>query len=86
MNREIIFQKDALKEYTEWKKKDPKVAGRIKQLIEAILEQPFEGIGKPEPLKHQLAGYWSRRITKEHRLVYKVTDKDIIIVACKYHY
>jgi len=86
MEREIIFQKDALKEYDDWKKKDQKIADRIKQLIQAILEQPFEGIGKPEPLKHQLAGCWSRRITKEHRLVYKVTDTSIIIVACKYHY
>jgi toxin YoeB len=86
MNREIIFQKQALKEYTDWKKKDAKVSSRIKQLIEAILEQPFEGIGKPEPLKHQLAGYWSRRITKEHRLVYKVTETTIVVVACKYHY
>jgi len=86
MEREIIFQKDALKEYDDWKKKDQKIADRIKQLIQAILEQPFEGIGKPEPLKHQLAGCWSRRITKEHRLVYKVTDKSIVVVACKYHY
>ena len=86
MKRELIFQKAALKEYNDWKKKDPKVSKRIKQLIIAILEQPFEGIGKPEPLKHQLAGYWSRRITKEHRLIYKVTDTSIIIAACKYHY
>ena len=86
MERELIFQKAALKEYNDQKKKDSKVAKRIKQLILAILEQPFEGIGKPEPLKHQLAGYWSRRITKEHRLIYKVNDTSIIIVACKYHY
>lgn len=86
MSRDIVFHKDSLDEFNEWKKKDPKVAGRIKQLLIAILDQPFEGIGKPEPLKHQLAGYWSRRITKEHRLVYKVTDSEIIVVSCKYHY
>ena len=86
MSREVFFLKDALKDYLLWKKKNAKIASRIKQLIEAIVEQPFEGIGKPEPLKHQMAGYWSGRITKEDRLVYKVTESSIVIVTCKYHY
>ena len=84
--REIIFQKEALKEYNGWKKKNKKVSQRIKQLIEAIQDNPYEGIGKPERLKHHLQGHWSRRITKEHRLVYKVTSDSIIVIACKYHY
>ena len=84
--REIIFQKEALKEYNDWKKTNKKVGQRIKQLIEQIQSNAFEGIGKPEPLKHDLGGYWSRRITKEHRLVYQVTVDSIIIISCKYHY
>ena len=84
--QEIIFQKEALKEYNNWKKKDKKVSQRIKKLIEAIQDNPFKGIGKPEPLRQNLKGYWSRRITKEHRLVYKVTEESIIVIACKYHY
>ncbi|MCR4321928.1 MAG: Txe/YoeB family addiction module toxin, partial [Candidatus Brocadiaceae bacterium] len=59
---------------------------RIVDLIMDILRQPFSGIGKPEPLKHDLKGYWSRRINDEHRLVYKVNDEAVIIVSCKYHY
>ena len=84
--REIIFQKDALKEYHDWKKTNRKVSLHIKQLIEDIQANPFKGIGKPEPLKYNLKGCWSRRITKEHRLVYKVTEDSIIIISCKYHY
>ena len=84
--RKIIFQKEALKEYNSWKKKNKKVSQRIKQLLQDIQDDPFEGIGKPEPLKHELAGHWSRRITKEHRLVYKVADDSILVIACKYHY
>ncbi len=84
--REIIFQKEALKEYNDWKKTNKKVCQRIKQLIEQVQVNPFEGIGKPEPLKYDLKGFWSRRINKEHRLVYQVTTDSIIIVSCKYHY
>ena len=84
--REIIFQKEALKEYNDWKKTNKKISQRIKQLIEEVGDNPFEGIGKPEPLKYDLKGCWSRRITKEHRLVYKVTAHSIIVVSCMYHY
>jgi len=65
---------------------DKKLFDRIRRIIIETARTPFEGIGKPEPLKQQLRGYWSRRITGEHRLVYKVTDEQLIIVSCKYHY
>ncbi|MBI2966349.1 MAG: Txe/YoeB family addiction module toxin [Bacteroidetes bacterium] len=84
--RQIIFQKDALKEYNNWKKTNNKVSIRIKQLLEDIQQNPFEGIGKPEHLKHNLQGCWSRRITKEHRLVYIISNESIIVISCKYHY
>lgn len=84
--RKIIFQKEALKEYNDWKKTNKKVSQRIKQLIKEIQVTPFEGTGKPEPLKHELKGYWSRRINKEHRLIYKVTADSIIVISCRYHY
>lgn len=69
-----------------WAKNDLKQLKRIIQLIENIQQNPFEGLGKPEALKHDLKGFWSRRIDSEHRLVYKVTDTDIIIIACRFHY
>ena len=84
--REVEFTKLAYSQFMEWKKTDKKIFNRIELLIEAIQENPHEGIGKPEPLKHEFAGYWSRRITKEHRLIYKVTHGSIIIFACKFHY
>ena len=84
--REIIFQKEALKEYNDWKKTNKKVSQRIRQLIKQVQATPFEGTGKPEPLKYDLKGCWSRRITKEHRLVYQVTHDSIIVISCKYHY
>ncbi|MCH2245601.1 MAG: Txe/YoeB family addiction module toxin [Crocosphaera sp.] len=59
---------------------------KIVELINDILRQPFSGLGKPEPLKHNLKGYWSRRINDEHRLIYQVTDTEIIIISCKFHY
>jgi toxin YoeB len=70
----------------QWKTGNKKIYKRIEQLIENIQENPHKGIGKPEPLKHELSGYWSRRITEEHRLVYEVTIDAIIIISCKYHY
>ena len=65
---------------------DKKLFERIRRLIIETTKTPFDGIGKPEPLKNELKGYWSRRLTDEHRLVYKVTDEQIIIVSCRYHY
>jgi toxin YoeB len=84
--RNIEFVPEAFKEYLEWVETDRKTALRIGDLIRDILKNPFEGIGKPEALKHQFRGFWSRRITREHRLIYKVTDISIIIISCYSHY
>ncbi len=73
-------------DYLYWQKADKKVLKRINMLIKDIKRQPFEGLGDPEPLKHNWSGYWSRRIDREHRLVYKVANESIIIVQCRYHY
>lgn len=70
----------------EWSERDRKTHQRIASLIMDILRNPFTGLGKPEPLKHELKGYWSRRIDQEHRLVYRIEGDAVIIVACKYHY
>ena len=82
----VAFYKSAYEDYNHWEETDKKVFRRIKDLIKDISRNPFEGIGKPEPLKHELSGYWSRRITDEHRLVYKVADNTVYILACKKHY
>jgi len=84
--RAIAFHKDAFDQYTEWAKRDKKLFERIHRLIVETANEPFVDIGKPEPLKSTLRGYWSRRISDEHRLVYKVTDEMIIVASCKYHY
>ncbi len=84
--RDVEFTPTALQQLEEWEKDNRKVYDRIDTLLQAIQSEPFTGIGKPEALKHSLKGYWSRRITKEHRLIYKVTDASIIVIACKYHY
>ncbi|MEQ9106259.1 MAG: Txe/YoeB family addiction module toxin [Limnobacter sp.] len=82
----IIFSEAAWEDYLYWQKTDKKLLNRTNELIKAIMRTPFEGIGKPEPLKHGLAGYWSRRISDEHRLVYKVQDDSLLIAQCRYHY
>ncbi len=84
--RIIAFHQEAFEQYNEWTKTDRKLFDRLHRLIMETAKNPFDGIGKPEPLKANLKGYWSRRINDEHRLVYKVTEEQIIIVACKYHY
>jgi len=84
--RQVAFEQSAFKEFAEWPSLDKKLHKRIVDLIHDTLRQPFSGLGKPEPLKHDLKGYWSRRINDEHRLVYKITDTAIVIVSCKYHY
>ena len=86
MMRQILFHRQAMEDFDRWLCEKPVVHERIRRLIKETAEHPFEGIGKPEPLRHELAGYWSRRITDEHRLVYKVTDEAIIIASCRYHY
>jgi len=82
----IKFTPNAKKQYLFGSENDKKILKQINKLIKAIQETPFEGIGKPEPLKYNLTGYWSRRINHEHRLVYKVEGDVLIIVQCKYHY
>jgi toxin YoeB len=82
----ISFEESAFAEYRQWAKEDKKIIDKIDALITEIIRDPFHGTGKPEPLKGNLSGYWSRRITQEHRLVYKVFTDHIIITSCKYHY
>lgn len=84
--RILSFRFEAFEEYQEWIKTDKKIALKIGTLIQDILKNPFTGLGKPEHLKGNFKGYWSRRISDEHRLIYKITDESIIIFACKLHY
>ena len=84
--RAVAFHQLAFEQYNEWAIVDKRVFERVRRLITEGAKTPFAGIGKPEPLKGDLKGYWSRRITDEHRLVYKATDEQLTIVACKYHY
>ncbi len=86
MSRKIIFESSAFEDFNDWATQDKKLYRKIVKLIKDIDRSPFIGIGKPEPLKHELSGYWSRRINDEHRLVYKVTDNSIVIIGCRYHY
>ena len=82
----ITFSKNSWEDYVSWQKEDKKVLKRINQLIKDIQRTPFQGMGNPEPLKFDLAGFWSRRIDREHRLVYQVFDHEILIYSCRYHY
>lgn len=82
----LIFTDNAWDDYLYWQKVDKKMVRKINELIKSIKRTPFEGIGKPEALKFDLAGYWSRRIDQEHRLVYQLQDNEVRIIACRYHY
>lgn len=84
--RKVEWTQIAWKQYVYWQSQDKKTLRRINKLIENILREPFEGVGKPEALRENLSGYWSRRIDDTHRLVYAVTDERITIIACRYHY
>lgn len=84
--RNLEFEPRAFEDLTWWIRQNRKSALRIMHLIENIQKMPFEGLGKPEPLKHELSGLWSRRIDREHRLVYEVLEDKIRILACRYHY
>lgn len=86
MKRRVIFESDAFEDFTEWAQIDKKLYKKIVELLKDIDRSPFTGLGKPEPLKHDLSGFWSRRINDEHRLIYTVTDEEMIIIGCKYHY
>lgn len=82
----IIFMDDAWEDYLYWQQQDESMLKKINGLIKEIARAPFEGLGKPEPLKESLSGFWSLRINIEHRLVYKVENESVIILQCRYHY
>lgn len=82
----LIFSENAWEDYLYWQKTDKKIPKRINSLVKEIQRSPFEGIGKPEPLKHALSGYWSRRINNEHRIVYTVAEDSLYIAQLRYHY
>lgn len=86
MKHHLVWHEQSWEDYLYWQKTDKGVLLKINNLIKAIDRDPFKGPGKPEPLKHVLKGYWSRRINQEHRIVYGVTSDQIIIIACRYHY
>ncbi len=82
----LIWAESAWDDYLFWQEQDKAILQRINALIKAIKRDPFKGIGDPEPLRHNWRGYWSRRITREHRLVYKVETDALLIAQCRYHY
>lgn len=82
----LVFVDESWEDYLYWQKTDKKMLSRINKLIKAIVRHPFEGIGKPEPLKHKYRGLWSRRIDGEHRLIYQVMDDEIRLIKCRFHY
>ena len=81
-----IFSDNAWEEYTSWLTEDRKILKRINELQKDIERNGHKGLGKPEPLKHNFTGYWSRRITDEHRLIYSIDENNINIISCRYHY
>ena len=82
----LIFADAAWEDYLYWQKQDRKVLERINKLVQEVRREPFTGVGKPEPLRHALAGFWSRRITDEHRMVYRVEGDHLLIAQLRYHY
>ena len=86
MNKRIVWTDEAWKDYIYWQTQDRKTLKKINKLIEDVKRHPFEGIGKPEPLKENLSGFWSRRIDESNRLVYVVDNEYISIISCRFHY
>ena len=82
----LVFAEQAWEDYLYWQQQDKRIVKRINELIDNTMREPFNGIGKPEPLKHALAGYWSRRITAEHRMGYKPERDALLIAQLRYHY
>jgi toxin YoeB len=82
----LVFADEAWEDYVYWQRQDRKLVERINKLIAEVQRDPFAGVGKPEPLKHALSGFWSRRINDEHRLVYKVEGGSLLIAQLRYHY
>jgi len=86
MSRKLAWTEEAWKDYIYWQTQDKKTLKRINKLINDTMRKPFEGIGKPEPLRENLSGFWSRRIDDTNRLVYAVDDDFVTIISCRYHY
>ena len=84
--RQTVFQPGFLEDLRYWIRQDRRIALRVLDIVEAVIRDPFQGTGKPEPLKHKLAGAWSRRLTQEHRVVYFVSDEKIDFLQARYHY
>jgi toxin YoeB len=82
----LVFASQGWEDYLYWQRNDPEMLSRVNLLIKDIMRHPYTGIGKPEPLKHALQGFWSRRITSEHRIVYKKVGNEIFIAQLRYHY
>lgn len=82
----VVFLSDAFDQYVHWQERDRKSLAKLNRLIEECRRHRYEGTGKPEPLKNDYSGWWSRRIDREHRLVYRVEDDSLIIIQCRYHY
>ncbi|QMT30415.1 Txe/YoeB family addiction module toxin [Alysiella filiformis] len=82
----LIFAETAWQDYVYWQTADRKILKRINLLIQDIQREPFDGIGKPEPLRFHLSGFWSRRIDEEHRLIYAIENESVLIASCRYHY
>ena len=82
----ITFSQNSWEDYISWQSEDRKMLKKINELIKDIQRTPYKGLGKPEALKYDLSGYWSRRIDREHRLVYQVIGEEILIYSCRYHY
>lgn len=82
----LIFAAEAWDDYLYWQKQDKRMVERINKLIQATMREPFTGIGKPEALKHALAGFWSRRITDEHRMVYRIEENELLVAQLRFHY
>ncbi len=82
----IIFSQNSWEDYLSWQTEDKKMLRKINSLIKDIQRTPYQGLGKPEPLKYDLAGLWSRRIDREHRLVYQVIGDELFVYSCRYHY
>jgi toxin YoeB len=82
----LVFSDEAWDDYLHWHRQDRKMVERINKLVQEIKREPFSGMGKPEPLKHALSGYWSRRITDEHRMVYRIDGNSLLLAQLRYHY
>lgn len=84
--RSVVFSAKAFEQYRYWQENDQKIARKLNQLLQECQRTPFVGTGKPEPLKGELAGLWSRRLNQEHRLLYEVDAQNVFVISCRYHY